>query len=247
MSYILKEKLAATGNYGGDRTAKDIRYLVIHYTGNDGDSAANNAAYFQNHVVKASAHYFVDDTTVYRSVPDLKVAWAVGGRLYSDVKKTGGGSMYGVITNRNSISVELCDTARDSTHRASESTLINAITLCRNLMEQYQIPLSHVYRHFDVTGKHCPRYFMECSAWNQFKSKLEKNSMSQEQFDILMENWLLRQAERTASSTSEEARQWAESLGIISGFSDGRNRYKSFCTREQVVLMLHRIWNALQN
>ena len=247
MSYILKGKLAATGNYGGDRTAKDIRYLVIHYTGNDGDSAANNAAYFQNHVVKASAHYFVDDTTVYRSVPDLKVAWAVGGRLYSDVKKTGGGSMYGVITNRNSISVEFCDTARDSTHRASESTLINAITLCRNLMEQYQIPLSHVYRHFDVTGKHCPRYFMDETAWKQFKTRLEESPVSQEQFDKLMENWLHRQAAKEASPVSEHARQWAESLGIISGFSDGSKQYKAFCTREQVAIMLHRIWSALNS
>ena len=62
MSYTIKEKLANSGNYGGSRNASQIRYLVYHYTGNDGDSAANNAAYFQQNIVKASAHYFVDDT-----------------------------------------------------------------------------------------------------------------------------------------------------------------------------------------
>ena len=160
MSYILKEQPAADENYGGSRSAETIRYLVIHYTGNDGDSAANNAAYFQNHIVKSSAHYFVDDTTVYRSVPDLKIAWAVGGTRYSDIRETGGASMYGVITNRNSISIELCDTVRDAAYRASEATLTNAVQLCRILMEQYQIPVSRVCRHFDVTGKHCPRYFL---------------------------------------------------------------------------------------
>lgn len=245
MSYTVNEQLSASGNYGGDRSPEEIQYLVLHYTGNDGDTAINNAAYFQNNVVKASAHYFVDDTTVYRSVPELKVAWAVGGHLYSDVKNTGGGSMYGVITNRNSINVELCDTIRDGTYRASEATLANAVALCRDLMKRYQIPISRVYRHFDVTGKHCPRYFMDETAWEQFKSRLEESPVSQDQFDKLMENWLRRQAAREASPASKNARQWAEAFGIISGFSDGSKQYKTFCTREQVVIMLHRVWTAL--
>ena len=107
MSYILQERLANPGNYGGSRAVNQIKYLVFHYTGNDGDQAANNAAYFQNNIVQASAHYFVDDTTVWRSVPDLKVAWAVGGKKYANADKTGGGTMYGMITNTNSISIEM--------------------------------------------------------------------------------------------------------------------------------------------
>lgn len=98
MSYTIKEQLANSGNYGGSRNASQIRYLVYHYTGNDGDKAANNAAYFQRNIVKASAHYFVDDTTVYLSVPELKIAWSVGGSKYANADKTGGGTMYGVIT-----------------------------------------------------------------------------------------------------------------------------------------------------
>ena len=101
----MKELPANPGNYGGTRAASEIKYLVIHYTGNNGDSAVNNARYFQNNLVKSSANYFVDDTEVYRSVPDLKVAWAVGGTLYSDVKQTGGGTMHGIITNRNSTKI----------------------------------------------------------------------------------------------------------------------------------------------
>ena len=98
----IKEQLADPGNYGGERTADQIRYLVIHYTGNDGDTAANNAAYYQRTVVQASAHYFVDDTAIYRSVPDLCVAWAVGGEKYADVEETGGGTMYHIISNSSS-------------------------------------------------------------------------------------------------------------------------------------------------
>ncbi len=74
MNRPVKELLAAPGNYGGAWTAGQIQYLVIHYTGNDGDKTAGNAAYFQSRTVGAGAHYFVDDTTVYRSVPDLRTA-----------------------------------------------------------------------------------------------------------------------------------------------------------------------------
>lgn len=247
MSYILKEQFANAGNYGGDRTAGEIRYLVIHYTGNNGDTAANNASYFQNNVVKASAHYFVDDTSVYRSVPDLKIAWAVGGKPYADCRETGGGTLYGVVTNRNSISIELCDTIRDNGYKASEATLANAIQLCLELMERYQIPLSHVCRHFDVTGKQCPQYFVNASDWVAFKCRLTDLPVSQEQFNRLMERWLTAQAAESPSSGSQAARQWAETLGLISGFSDGSKRYRSFCTREQLILILHRFWNHLQN
>lgn len=118
MSYTLLEQLANPGNYGGSRTASQIQYLVFHYTGNDGDAARNNAAYFQNNIVKASAHYFVDDTTVYRSVPELRVAWAVGGKKYANADLTGGGTMYGKITNTNSISIELCDTIQNGIYQA---------------------------------------------------------------------------------------------------------------------------------
>ena len=246
MSYIVKEQLAAADNYGGTRSADAIQYLVFHYTGNDGDTAANNAAYFQNNVVKASAHYFVDDTTVYRSVPELKVAWAVGGKLYSDVRETGGGTMYGVITNQNSLSVELCDTQKNGSYQASEATLENAAQLCRELMDRYQIPVSRVYRHFDVTGKHCPSYFMDEVAWQTFKARL-KLSTAQEQFDQMMENWLKHLSTQDASPASRDAREWAESAGIITGFSDGSTRYKAFCTREQMVIMLHRFWKLLQS
>ena len=169
MSYTIKEQLANSGNYGGSRNASQIRYLVYHYTGNDGDKAANNAAYFQRNIVKASAHYFVDDTTVYLSVPDLKIAWSVGGSKYANADKTGGGTMYGVITNTNSISIEMCDTIRNGVYQASEATLANAAALGRELMEKYHIPIENVYRHFDVTGKHCPSYLVNAQKWAEFR------------------------------------------------------------------------------
>lgn len=245
MSYTLKEQLAAAGNHGGTRRASDIRYLVLHYTGNTGDTAAANAAYFQRSVVKASAHYFVDDTTVYRSVPDLTVAWAVGGTKWADCAQTGGGAMYGKITNSNSLSVELCGTAGDG--RASEATQTNAAELCRKLMAQYSIPIENVYRHFDVTGKHCPRYWMDALAWQTFKARLKTApAKPDDAFCQQMELWLAQRAAELPSAASEAARRWAEDAGIVTGFSDGSRQYRSYCTREQTILMLYRLWKLLQ-
>lgn len=159
-------------NKGGARPASQIKYLVYHYTGNDGDHAAANAKYYRDAVVQASAHYFVDDTDVYRSVPDLEIAWAVGGKKWADCDQTGGGTLYGVATNANSISIEMCDTVHDGQLMATERTLARAAALGRELMEKYNIPLDHVIRHFDVTGKHCPAYFMDSTAWWVFKKRL---------------------------------------------------------------------------
>ena len=87
----IKVDTAARKNYGNRRKTKDIKYLVIHYTGNDGDSAKGNANYFKTHIVEASAHYFVDDNGIIQSVPDDFTAYSVGGRKYPSCGKTGGG------------------------------------------------------------------------------------------------------------------------------------------------------------
>ena len=229
MSYTIKEQLANSGNYGGSRNASQIRYLVYHYTGNDGDRAANNAKYFQNNIVKASAHYFVDDTTVWRSVPDLKVAWSVGGSKYANAHKTGGGTMYGVITNTNSLSIEMCDTIRNGVYQASEATLANAAALGRALMEKYDIPIENVYRHFDVTGKHCPSYLVNAQKWAEFKKRLEVKIM-----------------DNTPSGAHKEGVEWAIANGILTGNSEGDLMLSQPVTRQQMCTMLYRMWKLME-
>lgn len=229
MSYTLKEQLANPRNYGGSRAASQIRYLVYHYTGNDGDMAANNAKYFQNNIVKASAHYFVDDTTVWRSVPDLKVAWSVGGSKYANADKTGGGTMYGVITNTNSLSIEMCDTIRNGVYQASEATLANAAALGRALMEKYGIPIENVYRHFDVTGKHCPSYLVNAQKWAEFKKRLEVKIM-----------------DNTPSGAHKAGVEWAVASGILTGNSEGDLMLSQPVTRQQMCTMCHRLWELIE-
>lgn len=173
MTPIMKENLANRNNYGGARSADKIKYIVIHYTANDGDRDEGNANYFKNNVVKASSHYFVDDDSVTQSVPDNFIAWSVGGTKWKDCATTGGGKMHGVINNANSISVEMCDTKKDGRYQATEETMANTATLVKSLMKKYNVDINHVYRHFDVTGKHCPAYLMNQAAWSAFKERLK--------------------------------------------------------------------------
>lgn len=164
MSYKLKKKLANPKNYGGLRT-QTVNFIVIHYTGNDGDRGKSNANYFANNIVKASAHYFVDDDSVTLSVPEDHVAWSVGGALYSGAKAKGGASQYKICTNANSISIELCDTVKDGKIYPTAATIENALELTRELMKKYNIDADHVIRHFDVNGKPCPAYWTDKKKW----------------------------------------------------------------------------------
>lgn len=169
MSYILKTNIANKSNYGGKRNTGNIKYLVYHYTGNDGDTDENNGKHFHNHIVKASAHYFVDDDSVTQSVPDNYVAYSVGGRCQSNHHP-----LYKVCTNSNSISIEMCDCYKNGVVEITDKTIENAIELGKMLMKKYNIPIDRVIRHYDVNGKACPNCngLLNDANWNAFKSRL---------------------------------------------------------------------------
>ena len=169
MGYIFKTNIANRANYGAKRNTNNIKYLVYHYTSNDGDHDEGNTNYFHNNVVKASAHYFVDDDSVTQSVYDDYVAYSVGGKCQSKHHP-----LYKICTNSNSINIEMCDTVKNGVVEITEATLENAITLGRLLMQKYNIPIDRVIRHYDVNGKACPNCndLLNDKTWNAFKQRL---------------------------------------------------------------------------
>lgn len=192
MAYVLKTKIANKKNYGASRALSAIKYIVIHYTANDGDTDENNGKYFANNIVKASAHYFVDDDSVTQSVPDNYVAWSVGGKKYSNCAITGGGKYYGKCTNTNSISIELCDAVKNGVVYPSAKTIENALELAKDLMQKYNVPQANVIRHFDVNGKGCPAYWCGTSAkdakwktefWNKLVDDAKNATAKKEVFE----------------------------------------------------------------
>ena len=166
MAYTYKKNIANRKNYGYSRSTRNIKWIVVHFTANDGDSDESNARYFKNNIKKASAHYFVDDDSVTQSVPDNYVAYSVGGDKY---KNTKGAKYFNIVNNTNSLNIELCDTVKNGKNDLSAKTRANAILLIKQKAKKYGIDRNHIIRHYDVTGKNCPKYFVEDSySWNRF-------------------------------------------------------------------------------
>ena len=162
----IRTKLCNPANYGVRRTNPPA-YIVIHYTSNWGDSAKNNADYFAREAVRASAHYFVDESEVWQSVPDDRIAWHVGAKQY----------FHPACRNANAIGVEIC--MNDRNGRVRQGSIDRAAQLVRLLMKEYGIPADHVVRHYDVTHKNCPAPMVEKPAlWAAFRAALEVKNVS---------------------------------------------------------------------
>lgn len=184
-------------NYSS-RNSNSIKYIVLHYTGNKGDTAKNNVDYFYGGDRNASAHYFVDDNSIWQSVEESNSAWAVGD----------GKGAYG-ITNQNSISIEMCC---NTSGVISETTENNALELVKYLQNKYNIANNNVVRHYDASRKTCPNWSKNnWSRWTNFKNKLNglyevKNNEIKEEMNYSMylfsKNWYLKRYTDIASNAT---------------------------------------------
>ena len=153
-------KLANAGNYQKNRT-QAIKYIVIHYTSNKGDTAKNNVDYFAREITKSSAHYFVDESNIWQSVEDKNTAWHCGAKNYK----------HKYCRNANSLGIEIC--MLDKNGQIRQKSIDNAIILTKFLMDKYNIEYDNILRHFDVTGKDCPAPMIEKpELWQAFKQQL---------------------------------------------------------------------------
>lgn len=156
-------------NYGAVRSRDKVKFIVIHYTANKNDTAENNGNYFKNNAVKASAHFFIDrEGNIVKSVPLNRIAWSVGGKKYPSTK---GAKYYGVCTNANSVSIELCDIVDKQPSEAQIQATIKCIKYIRKYCANI-VSMSQIIRHYDVTGKLCPGSMIDTSKWNKFKARL---------------------------------------------------------------------------
>lgn len=162
-------KMISRYNYNEGDTSR-IKYIVIHYAGALGDAKAS-CSYFAGGNRKASAHYFVGHGgDIWQSVEDKDIAWHCGAASYKHAE----------CRNANSIGIELCVRkkstasmrATDKDWYFEDATIEAAAELTRYLMEKYNVPASHVIRHYDVTGKICPNpyvYNTTAHTWDEFK------------------------------------------------------------------------------
>lgn len=236
----IKFKAADPSNHYAGRDGNAIRYIVLHYTANNGDTAQNNADYFAGANRRASAHYFVDENEVVQSVRDTDAAWHCGGSIESDHHP-----LHGICTNRNSLGVEMCSDIVGGKYVITAQTVDLAVQLVRQLMAKYRIPIARVVRHYDVTGKDCPEpWVRDESLWRKFKARLtvkdpieeEIKAMTDKEFAQYVDRYLAAKANQQPHPYAAEAWSKAKAAGIVDG-----SKPQCPLTREQLVVILQRL------
>jgi len=138
----------------GIETGK-INGIVIHYTANPGASAKANRDYFENlkdtHTTKASSNFVIGlDGEIIQCVPTWEVAYASNDR------------------NRDTVSIECCHP--DENGEFTKNTYRSLVKLSTWLCLKFDLNEEDVIRHYDVTGKDCPKYYVENEkAWEDFR------------------------------------------------------------------------------
>jgi N-acetylmuramoyl-L-alanine amidase len=224
-----------TANYKKGRTS-DIKYIVLHYTANNGDTAKNNGDFFKNNKPKVSAHIFIDETGYCQSVDFGDTAQHCGGNLQGKANdKYGIKNWHGKCTNANSIGIEHCSRKdANGNYYFKQETIDNSIKLVKELMQQYNIPIENVIRHYDVTYKLCPYPLLTLESWGNYKARLweDDEMLSYEQFEAYMDRYRKELGQKEA--TLGEYKKAVET-----GITDG-SRPLDFATRQEVAVMINR-------
>ena len=137
----------------------EINGIVIHYTANPGSTAQQNRDYFEGlkdtHTTKASSHFIIGlEGEIIQCIPTSEIAYASNNR------------------NSDTISIECCH--EDETGEFNEETYDSLVHLVAWLCGKFDLDTDDVIRHYDVTGKECPLYFVEHEdAWEQFKEDID--------------------------------------------------------------------------
>lgn len=149
-----------------------IKYIALHYTAgttSKAGTAMSTAKWFANGANPknpASSDFLVDDADVIQYNKDIEnyYSWCVGGTKYTNPTTSLGASLYGIATNKNTISIEICSNKRntksldanDKDWYFTDAELDNTRELVKYLMKKYNIPIERVIMHHTVTGKLCP-------------------------------------------------------------------------------------------
>lgn len=160
-SLNIVEDLLVPNEYSRPQTPLEhIRGVVVHYTANPGTDAKANRDYFnslsetnqtRDKRIYASSHYVIGlDGTIIQCIPLNEISYASNER------------------NEDTVSIECCHP--DKGGKFTDQTYNSLVNLVAWLCESYDISKDDIIRHYDITGKMCPKYYVNHKkAWNKFK------------------------------------------------------------------------------
>ena len=134
---------------------EQVNGIVVHYVDNPGTTAQENRDYFESlstgeEGISASSHYIIGlDGELIQCIPLDEVAYASNDR------------------NNDTISIECCHP--DESGEFSDKTYRSLVKLVAWLCDKYEIDTASVIRHYDITGKESPKYYVDNpETWDQF-------------------------------------------------------------------------------
>ncbi len=156
----VEEKLLTPNPYSRPEIPlEEVKGIVVHYVANPCSTALENRHYFESlkdgKGTSASSHFVIGlEGEVVQCVPLNEIAYASNNR------------------NSDTIAIECCHP--DETGRFYDSTYQTLVNLSAYLCSEFELEAKDVIRHYDVTGKACPKFFVDNEEkWEQFHSDVE--------------------------------------------------------------------------
>lgn len=140
-----------------------VKGIVVHYTANPGTDAMDNRNYFNNLIesnatrekpVYASSHFVIGlEGQIVQCVPLSEIAYASNDR------------------NKDTISIECCHPGKNG--KFTEATRSSLKELLAYLCLKFGLDKDSIIRHYDVTGKLCPLYYVRHEdKWIELKKEV---------------------------------------------------------------------------
>lgn len=167
---IYKKTLSYNEYSRPNRPIFKVKGIVIHYVGVNSQPNTIVWNYFEglknqkaSDARYASAHYIVGlKGEITQCIPGDEMAYHVGAISY----KAKAMDKLSTYPNNCTIGIEMCHTKEGFT----DATVQSAQELTRYLLQKHKLCPCDVYRHYDITGKICPKFYVEDkSLWDDFK------------------------------------------------------------------------------
>ena len=135
---------------------ESVQNIVIHYVGNPGTTAQQNRDYYASRSSEVSSHFVIGlKGEIIQCIPLHEKSSASNHR------------------NKDTISIEVCHP--DESGKFTDAAYQSLVKLTAWLCEICDLDSGDVIRHYDITGKQCPLYFVTHNdAWERFLKDVKR-------------------------------------------------------------------------
>jgi len=169
---IIKKDLLDINKYSRPgKSLGDVRGIVVHWVAGPMMTAAGVRRYFNSLSEEkrfAGTQYVIGlEGEIIRMIPENEMAYHVGAKSYKEDAL----ARLGSYPNAHTIGIETCHP--DWYGKLNRQTVESLVELCADLLMRYSLTADDLWRHYDVTGKACPKYYVDNPhEWTQLKQNV---------------------------------------------------------------------------